>query len=466
MRNTKKLAALLIVALMLVSALIGCAQPAAVEPAAEPAAPEAAKPAEETAPAAADEKITIRMIDSLASENRTAAIQAIIDKYQAANPNVTVELISPPTDGADQKIQQMLLAGEPLDIIDTGNAFQVCLNNGWVQPLNQYIANWDEMGTITGAAKTRMTLYAQGGDEIWLIPYGIYQMLLFYRTDRLAEAGVEVPDVWTWENIYEIATKCTDKAAGKYGWSFRGGARGQSVYDYLMLAHIGDDVLLNNEAYRAFTKDGGIVYRTPEAKTALEFYKKLYTECSPADAIAWGFTEMVQGFMSGTCALLLQDNDVIQSCESGLDRSLWDVGNVPIGPSGSGTQSCGFGGWAMTASCEHPQETADFMMFLSNAENNGYFCEKTGLLPIHTTTIETNDYFSSGVYTVFNEMNELSYRIYQNLGIGYTLAATFGNDRDEQLQKYMIGELEADDLLNHWAEQWEKAVAEEGELWK
>ena len=45
---------------------------------------------------------------------------------------------------------------------------------------------------------------------------------------------------------------------------------------------------------------------------------------------------MVQGFMSGTCAILIQDNDVIATIEDGLDPELWGVGNIPIGTSGFG----------------------------------------------------------------------------------------------------------------------------------
>ena len=414
---------------------------------------------------ASEEKITLRMIDTLASESRTAAIEKIIADYEAENPNITIELISPPTEGADQKVQQMLMAGEQLDLIDTGNAFQTCLNNGWVQPLNDYLKDWDELGTISNAAKTRMTNFSEDGETMWCIPYGIYQMLLFYRKDLLADAGIEVPEVWTWENVLEICEKVTDKEKGIYGYSFRGGTRGFNCYDYMLFAYLNDDELVDNESYRAFAPDGSCIYRNEKAKEVLELYKKIYTDYSSPDAVAWGFTEMVQGFMSGTCAILLQDNDVIESCQSGLDESLWGVGNIPIGPSGYGSQSCGYGGWAMTSSTQYPEETAKWLMYLSSAENNGYFAQQCGLIPIHTTTIEENPYFSEGAFTVFNEMNELNYRIINNKGIGYDLTATFDADRDEYIQKYLMGEVEADDLLDYWASQWEKAYEEQGQLW-
>lgn len=456
-QSTLKILALAMALCMAVGTLVGCSQPATA-PAAQAATTEES--------AKSGEKIQLRMIDTLANEVRTAAIQKIIDDYEALNPNVSIELLSPPTEGADQKVQQMLQSDEQLDIIDTGNGFQVCINNGWIQPLNKYLEDWDELSTISDAAMSRTTIFAEDGKTMWCIPYGIYQMLLFYRKDMLANAGIEVPDVWTWDNIYEIATKMTDPAKGTYGWAFRGGTRGQFVYDYMLLGFLSNDKVNANENYRYLTPEGGSIFRTEEAKTALEFYKSIYKNCSPSDSIAWGFTEMVQGFMSGTCALLLQDNDVIQSCESGLDASLWGVGNVPIGPADFGTQSCGYGGWAMSAKTEYPEQAADFIKFLSNAENNGYFCEKTGLIPIHTTTIEQNAYFSSGVYEVFNKMNEIGkYRIFSAGGVSYDIAATFGNDRDEYLQKYLMDEVSADDLLNYWAEQWEKAVADQGQLW-
>lgn len=431
-------------------------------PAEEPAVEDA--PEEETPDS--DEKIVLRMIDTLASETRTAALQAIIDKYEAAHENITIELIAPPTDGADQKVQQMLMAGEPLDIIDTGNAFQVCVNNGWVQPLNQYLADWEELDTISSAAASRMTLLDPERETMWCIPYGIYQKLLFYRKDILADAGIEIPEVWTWEDIYEIASTVTNPEAGIYGWAFRGGARGCTNYDYLMYSFMDDAEVLDDENYRAFAPDGSVVYRSETAMEALEFYKSLYTDCAPPDSISWGFTEMVQGFMSGTCALLLQDNDVIQSCESGLDPELWGVGNVPLGSSGYGTQSAGYGGWALTSHSQHPEQAADFIRYLSSAENNGYFCQQTGLIPIHTTTIESDPYFSSGVYTVFNQMDELgAYRIFSSHGVAYDCAATFDTDRDEYLQKYLLGEVSGEDLLDYWASTWEEAYTAQGKLW-
>ena len=84
----------LLMAVTMIATLAGCGAKKEEAPAAEEAA---------------DGQITLRMFDTLASESRTAAITEIIAKYEELNPNVTIELITPPTDGADQKLQQMLI---------------------------------------------------------------------------------------------------------------------------------------------------------------------------------------------------------------------------------------------------------------------------------------------------------------------------------------------------------------------
>ena len=53
-----------------------------------------------------------------------------------------------------------------------------------------------------------------------------------------------------------------------------------------------------------------------------------------------------------------------------------------------------------------------------------------------------------------------------SLTLHLDITATFNNDRDEYLQKYLLGEVDADTLLDYWASHWEKAVADQGKLWE
>lgn len=54
--------------------------------------------------------VTLQMVESLTNPARTELIRGLLDEFEAANPGVKVDLVSPPTEQADQKIQQMLQA--------------------------------------------------------------------------------------------------------------------------------------------------------------------------------------------------------------------------------------------------------------------------------------------------------------------------------------------------------------------
>ncbi|MFD0472287.1 extracellular solute-binding protein [Nonomuraea thailandensis] len=84
----------------------------------------------------APDEIRLRMIESLTGPERTKLIKSLIADFERANPGVTVELISPPLDSADQKITQILQTKKGLDVLEvrdhTAKSFS---NNGWLAEL-------------------------------------------------------------------------------------------------------------------------------------------------------------------------------------------------------------------------------------------------------------------------------------------------------------------------------------------
>ena len=58
--------------------------------------------------------VTLQMVESLTNPIRTELLQELIGEFESGNPEIKVELISPPTEQADQKIQQMLQSGRVL----------------------------------------------------------------------------------------------------------------------------------------------------------------------------------------------------------------------------------------------------------------------------------------------------------------------------------------------------------------
>lgn len=118
----------------------------------------------------------------------------------------------PPFEGADQKITQMLMAKEELDVLEVRefNAKQFSMN-GFIENLKPYTDKWKNYDQLTDIAKRRATWV---DNTPYYIPNGLYQRVLFYRTDWLKEAGLEVPK--TWDELLAAAKKLTDPAKNRY----------------------------------------------------------------------------------------------------------------------------------------------------------------------------------------------------------------------------------------------------------
>lgn len=407
--------------------------------------------------------VTITMVESITSTERTAILREIADQYEAEHENVKIEIVSPPTESADAKISQMLMDGDKVDIVEVRDFTLAQFGtNGWLADIEEYINNWDEKDTLTDSAKEVIYYY---GDTAYLMPYGFYQRGIYYREDWFKEAGIEVPS--SWQDIYDAGAAITDSDSSRYGYSFRGGQNGYIYADTVMWSYIGADKLDDGRAgYFLKDGDGATIFTLPEAKEALAFYKQMFDDTCPTDSLAWGFSEMVQGFIGGTTAMLIQDPEVIATCASDMADDEWNLAPYPVGPSGDAIFPNGFAGWGMTSSCENPDETADFLLYLSNAENNTYFAKNYSTIPIHNTAFENDSFFTEGAFAMYKVMLEDS-DTYHHASAPqmYEAFSTYITQVDPMYQKYLTGEITADDMLKWLDDFWTEAYETEGKLW-
>lgn len=412
---------------------------------------------------ASGEAVTITLVESLTSPERTAILREIADSYEAEHENVTIEIISPPLENADAKITQMLMNGSGADIVEVRDSTIAQYGtNGWLADLEQYINNWDEKETLTESAMEVIYYFEK---TAYMIPYGFYQRGLYYRTDWFEEKGLAKPE--TWQDIYDAGLALTDAANSRFGYSFRGGTSGYQYADTIYWSWLGTDNLEEaNAAYFLKDGDGATIFTLPEVKEALHFYKDLFKNTCPTDSIAWGFSEMVQGFVGGTTAMLIQDPEVIATCEADMDDSQWALVPFPKGPSGQGVFPNGFAGWGMTSFTEHPAETADFLLYLSNSDNNTYFAKNYSTIPIHNNAADKDSYFSEGRFAMYMDMAEEP-EVYRHAAYPqmYEAFATYKTEVDVMYQKYLTDEISDDELLNWLDEFWTKAYEEEGKKW-
>ena len=407
------------------------------------------------------QKITITMVESLTSSERTATLQAVIDRYEAENRNVHIELISPPLEDADAQISQMLANGEA-DIIEVRDqTVAQYVYDGLLEDLDPYVAQWTHRDTLSRDAWIAMH---QLDGKCYLIPSGFYQRCLFYRQDWLEEAGISVPS--TWEELLAASRALTDPENNRYGYAFRGGSSGYQYIDTIFWSYIGVDKLADpNAGYFLKDGNGATIFTLPETKEALEYHKELF-KASPTDSVAWAFSEMVEGFIGGTTAFLIQDAEVIANCQVDMEEGTWNTAPFPIGPAGEAVFPNGFGGWGMAAACENKEAAADFLMFLSNPENNTLYAANHAMVPIHTNASEYSDAFAKGYFACYSEM-AAEPEVYRHATQPqmYVAFATYKTEVDAMYQKYLLDEITVDELLKWLDDFWVQAYADEGQLW-
>lgn len=169
--------------------------------------------------------------------------------------------------------------------------------NGWVIDLADY-AEGDEAYDVDDLIPTvREGLSV--GDALYASPFYAESSFLMYRQDVLDEAGLEMPEAPTWDEVAEIARQVdSDDMAGiclrgKPGW----GDLGASL-----------TTVLNTfgATWWAANDDGTIgeaQVDQPEFREALEFYVNLLGDAGQGDAANASYNECSQLYLDGKVAM-------------------------------------------------------------------------------------------------------------------------------------------------------------------
>lgn len=226
-KQTGKFMAMALTVAMLGGMLAGCGNnaanapadttPAPETPAAESSAVQESTPAEET-PAASGEQVTIKVAhwDSYTEPST----QMLVDGFEAANPNIKVELIDIASGEYSNKLTVMLNGGNDLDVVwvkDPDNTPSIA-ERGQLEDLTPYI---EKDGVDIAAMNGSDALKLDGKQVALPVSTGFY--VLYFNKDIFDAAGVDYPgNDMTWTEFEELAKKVTSGEGNdkKYGALF------------------------------------------------------------------------------------------------------------------------------------------------------------------------------------------------------------------------------------------------------
>jgi len=191
--------------------------------------------------------------------------QAVIDAYEAQNPNVKIELIDVPSAEYQDTMNIRLSGGDDTDIITVKDipGYSAMLTRGQIIPLNDYIeADGIDLSMYSGAAEE---LTYEG--NIYALPFRSDIWILYYNKDIFDAAGVEYPsNDMTWDEFDALARQLTsgsgaDKIYGAHFHVWRSTVQLGTVQDGLNTI-ISDDYSFMAPMYNMVTamqRDGIIM---------------------------------------------------------------------------------------------------------------------------------------------------------------------------------------------------------------
>lgn len=298
-----------------------------------------------------------------------SSVPTLVDRFEAANPGVSVEVRSyVQYREVVQALQAALAAGEPPTVAQVGYDYlRYATANFPHLPIAVAAADPDGAAFLDRFPQRILALGRVDGVQEGL-PFVVAGTYLVYNSDLLDDAGIAPPR--TWSEVRDAA-RLVKQASGAAG---------------LAIPDSGDfwnlQALLESNGARLLIEEDGR-YRTgiasAEAIEAMQFYADMVLQDESAVPTSW--EQGIPVFTSGQIAMFMGGGGIVSSA---LQNGDFAVGSVPVPTFGDKPRRVPVGGnnHFIFATEEADQQVAwAFLKFLNEPESVTYWIENTGFLP-------------------------------------------------------------------------------------
>ena len=392
-----------------------------------------------------DEKVEITFWDNYATPQSTERFKDLIAKFESENPNITVKHVPLPSDQARSKYDVAIQSGSTPDC---GVIYQYWMNDFIIQdalePLDNYVAEWENYDQMLETFQKSIKDTAPDG-KLYGLAQSVVPPTLWYNTELFEKAGLEAPT--TWDEVFEDTKKLTDKENGVYGFSIRGGAGSSQQLEQMLYQYSGITEM--------FDEDGNSTINDPLHVKFLEEFASLYNEYTPESDITNASTEMISAFDSGSAAMIFHNIASYAMHKETLgDNKVGAIVNLKSKDGDSVLVSNGVVTLSVFKNSEHPDEAFKFISFLSEHENNSYYCEKFGSLPCNKVAMEDewvkeSKPVQAAADTLLNQETKIATLPVNVTGYFDLHSNTLAKD----FQNVLLGNETAQQYLDKWADQ-------------
>lgn len=313
-------------------------------------------------------------------------MQEIIEKFNKENEK-GIEVVGEevPWDGGaySENLFNACMGGGSPDVATWKlTSTPLFVNNDLLTDLTPYIDKWEDKDDIPENIYNIMKEAGGSEEEMYVMPWNVQVLYVYYRPSIFEKAGVEVPK--TYDEFLEAIKKCTmdtdgDGETDVYGFGMRGAKGGQEPWGSFIYGEGGDfENLTSKESVKGM-------------QDFIDLYENGYV---PPTAVSDGFQETVANFQSGLTAMFIHHTGSSANMEEVLGD---DVAAFPF-PAGEGQwTSMGDTETVIFESCENKAAVFEWVSYLATGEGQKMWCEGTGQVPV-SQTVQQGEYFQNNKF--------------------------------------------------------------------
>jgi len=264
----------------------------------------------------------------------------------------------------DNKAIQATAAGLGPDIL---NVYSVQLPKhiaaGTLMPMETYVNQWwPQNGEDYTISLENLTI----GDHIWSMFWEVRIWVLWYHSDYLEEAGLELPK--TLDELITVASRLTSE--NRIGYAL-GLSTTQLAAEFVETF----EMVLRAAGGRFFDRTGKTVVNSEAGVKAMEWVKALFDSGAATSAcVSMNADDVLAGIQAGTIAMATEGSMRVSTARQGP--------GIPA-PALVAGQTLGIG-----ANSKHPDEAWEFITYYLSREAQTRWALDASVLPVRRSVLE------------------------------------------------------------------------------
>jgi len=361
-----------------------------------------------------------------------AAFAALAKGFEAANPDVKVQINTFDHEGFKTSIRNFLSA-EPPDVVTwyAGNRMAPFVNAGLFEDISDV---WAKEGMARNFKSAQASMTISG--KQWGVPYTYYQWGIYYRKDLFAKFQIAPPRTWK-----ELLAACAKLKANNIA-PFAIGSKElwptAGWFDYL-------DMRVNGYEFHMDLTAGKIPYTDPRVQAVFDRWDELtkpgYFIANHA-AVDW--EEMIPALEKGQAAMYLIGNFAVDPMKKGglTEAQLGflqfpKINDVPM------AEDAPMDTMHIPSKAKNKADARRFLAYVAKADSQTMVNEILGQLPVNKDSKRPSDIYLKDGFAMLSAAHALG-QFYDR-----DAPAEMAKAGMEGFQHYMMKPEVRQDVLNH-----------------